>query len=57
MTPHAIYATPTAVYIQWTERSPFIVIHEDGTQTEQFREPPAEARLAIGETLSDQVVG
>jgi hypothetical protein len=39
MSPTAIYVTETAVYIQWTKRSQFVGYHEDGTTTEQFREP------------------
>jgi hypothetical protein len=54
MTPHAVYVSPTAVYVQWHSRGPFVVLHEDGTITEQFRLPPTIARVAIGRTLIDQ---
>lgn len=53
MTAHAIYVSSTTVYIQWTERSPFLAIHDDGTTTEQFREPTRASRIAIGPATSE----
>jgi hypothetical protein len=38
-TPHSIYVSPTAVYVLWTERGPFVVLREDGTTDEQWRLP------------------
>ena len=43
MTPHAVYATNRAVYVQWDPRGPFVVLHDDGSVTEQWRPPGADA--------------
>ena len=39
MTPYAVYIDERSVSVQWGDRSPFVTLHEDGTVTEQFREP------------------
>jgi hypothetical protein len=46
-----VLVSATAVYIQWNERAPFIVIHEDGTHTEQWRAPNLGARSVAERTL------
>ncbi len=39
MTPYAVYIDERSVSVQWDDRGPFVTLHEDGTVTEQFREP------------------
>lgn len=48
-----VYVTSTRVYIQWNERAPFIVTHEDGTRTEQWREPVMAHRVSGWATITD----
>jgi len=40
MTPHAVYIDDRSVSVQWDDRGPFVTLHEDGSVTEQWREPP-----------------
>lgn len=34
-----------AVAVQWDPRGPFVILHEDGTTAEQFREPAGQLLL------------
>lgn len=39
MSEPTVYIEPCAVSVQFNERGAYVTLHEDGTVTEQFREP------------------